>query len=206
MTTLNLYHFCNPSDLRPYCRDPFTLNGLTVATNGHVLLFAPFDQDIVTAEQLASKSPISLQTIYDTIQAATFKPMPLLLDIKTITCEDCEGTGKSARVKCIECDGDGEIVYDNGHHRYDWDCEMCEGAGYTVITNSQAECQSCYGKGKHAMFLSGQTMEGIRFQNSYLSLILDLPELVYSIIELGSNKALAFKNSMYSGLIMQLRV
>lgn len=204
MTTLNLNHFCDPEEKRLHCRQPFNWNGKTVATNGHIVVFAP-EQPLADLYELTPNlCPTNLLDLYEKTHAAEFVPMPPGLPIETIKCDFCNRTGKCTTNTCDECDGDGEIVFHTKYHRYDWDCESCSGEGIIYKPGGDIDCHFCYGKGNHPVFMSSQPIIGVPIQNRYLTLIMDLPDLFIAAVDMHERKALAFKNLTYSGMIMPL--
>jgi hypothetical protein len=81
-------------------------------------------------------------------------------------CEDCKGKG--VNVQCPECQGMGEVCFDNSYNSYTFDCKSCDGEGV------KQKCETCGETGKH------EGMVGISYANSffqvrYLRLLKELP-------------------------------
>ena len=103
---LDLQPFCSTDHLRPYLTKPFSRDGFTWATNGHIILRVP-----LRAEVLDHDTPLKLAERFRALDGATFfKPkihLPRPPDEKG-PCPACDAVG---------CDAEG------------FDCPRCKGYG-----------------------------------------------------------------------------
>ena len=110
----NLQQFCSTDLFRPYLARPFTRNGFTWATNGHVIVRVAERADALPIEE-----DVNTEKVLDGIDAVTFyKPsfkLPEGTDKNAAVCESCEGRGHlhdcpNCECECDECNATGRIT------------------------------------------------------------------------------------------------
>lgn len=115
MKKKDLQKFCFEGEGRDKIKTPWTDEGYTYATNGHICIKVPALSDVP-----AEPYPVDAEKVFrETPQPTEWFTVPHLAKPKTpeeIVCTDCEGTGKDDLNECPEC----------GHKK---DCPDCDGTG-----------------------------------------------------------------------------
>ena len=199
MNSMNINHWFNTRASRKYLQKPMSCNGLTVATNGHIVLFAPLADYDPIPENLSR----GMAEILNLLSTEKLKPLPKIKFPKTKSCEDCNGQGKAYISDCDECEGTGEIEYHSGWNNYTWNCQTCDGKGEEILLGGDCDCQSCKGSGKVYGELDFVQIGGQKFSPNYLRLIINEPDVRYAVTDMP---VLIFKTGEYSGCIMGMRI
>ena len=111
MTADDLKQFCaDREDPRPYLRQPWTRDGYTWATNGHIIIRVPVIDGIPDCPN--SRDGVLLFSQQK--EPIDWIPVPAVEPTKTEDCENCDGTGThecscGTEHDCGECDGMGKV-------------------------------------------------------------------------------------------------
>lgn len=145
--------------------EPWTRDGFTYATNGHILIRVPALPDV---PDNPGAPGISKTFAMFNISEESFD-IPVLPAPQYSVCEECEGKGKG--FTCPECDGRGVVLWETNRHEYEADCLECDGDG---IVNGN--CPGCGGTGKRIERF-GFKINGVSFDRDCLALLKNLPEI-----------------------------
>jgi len=142
--------------------EPWTFGGFSYATNGHIVVRAPKLPDVPEGDFLNEKAAVLFDGLdYEDIERE-LTPIPPLPPVRKDKCTACEGTGKTD--VCPECDGDGEVSFENNYSNYVVSCDTCRGKG-TIPGNGNA-CDECGGSGikpEHTRIPMGRTGFALRY-------------------------------------------
>jgi len=122
---INIHNWtANEDDPRDYLRKPFELEGRLVATNGSA---------IISTELKGAKLPNAQEHIAKTLKKY-FKQLQNS-ELTKVDLHQCE-TGEFALERdCKECDGEGELTFENAFNDYEVECKSCRGDGKNLETN-----------------------------------------------------------------------
>lgn len=116
MTLDELKRFCGDKDeIRWYLREPWTRDGYSWATNGHIAVRVP----AIDGLQDCEKAPDVAALFAKTEPAKDWVPVPVVSMPPPGVCRWCQGDGKDTwdrRYKCEECNGTGEAVNGVANH------------------------------------------------------------------------------------------
>ncbi len=164
--------YCGVDDPRQFINKPFNLFNKTVATDGHILICIPL-QDEYSELTNGKIKPEFIEGWISQIEAAELQPAPPISLPKKHTCKDCDGEGKSSNEDCEECDGEGEVAASTDYNiYYDLQCKSCDGLGYIKIKGDKT-CANCSGTGTQYDFSSTVQIFGYHFNPKYIELILE---------------------------------
>ncbi|WP_139791193.1 hypothetical protein [Chromobacterium violaceum] len=187
--SIDLRPFCaSEHDSRAWLRHPFTLNGKTCASNGHILIEMDIAGDY---PEVPSKNASNVAASLGRIPAAGFQPLPTMPEPEFVACPSCEGRGHGKR--CKSCEGAGEFQ----HHGHSYSCKACDGEG-----SFNAPCYQCNATGKKEISIPMQIGEAV-FALRYLSLIATLPCVEFATTR--ANDIAGFKFQGGRGVLMPLR-
>jgi hypothetical protein len=169
--------FCaTDGDHREYLRRPWIENGMTIATNGHLVIAV----DRPLAGNIANKPSEKMAGRFAKIaaidiQEATTVPLASI-DLPKNVCYECRGSGFVIKERCGECSGEGDF----SRGRWSYTCKECDGDGHLNEAGKQdAEgatgCFECNATGTGS---GSQEVHGSKFQQRYLALLKLLPEAV----------------------------
>jgi len=209
--TLNIENFYNKNDPRDYIRQPFQLDGKTIATSGKALLILPQHGDYPDChDKFKSTARSVLERINYVNTHEQFSPLPA--DVKhpdKTECNTCGGLGKATTDQCPECDGDGEIELTTEYNQYSCECKTCNGAGDITIKGGLDCCKNCNGSGSVYPNRNQIKLLGIDLDANLLALIIGEPDIEVCatfVKESGERaNALYFRIKDAAGLIMELR-
>jgi len=180
---LNINDFISTNDIRVYLHKPFNLNGKTVATNGHCVVFSPLDNAFADNEMLETVTAGVLK-IQNLMRQAEFIPLPQIKMPETFPCMNCNATGLCTSTVCEECDGDGSVYFENKYNSYAIECETCDGDGGISMPGTGETCQTCHGTKKRFQLGSTVTLEGVKLNPELLEKIIHVEN-----IEISSDNA-----------------
>jgi hypothetical protein len=195
MTKEDLMKFCSDTDTDRFNLSvPWSIGDFTYASNGHIIVRVPRLADI------ESNAGPKVDDLFHADPPAWFHLSGLSLpEIEIKECSTCGGKGKDC--ECPECNGAGEIEFDNMRSRYTVECLTCGGFG-----NIKDDCLDCSGKGtieieKPYPFKIGTS----HFQVIYLRWLAELPNC-----SIGPSpdplKPAPFRFDGGDGLLMPMRV
>lgn len=197
--------FCSPDDIRDVARQPFTLDGYTIATNGWALLVTPAS-DYPSADQafVRESSQNSIRRIIDEIKAKypLLVPSPLTLP-EMIDCKVCKGSGKPITKPCPECHGEGLVFFENYHNDYEFECMSCEGLGIMTTSDLAGDCGHCSGTGKQYDEEGTVDAFDMHFNPKLVELFINAPDLQVAPDHDGFR--ICFKSGDSFGALMALR-
>ena len=137
--------FCGPHDRWDFAT-PFVQGGWRYATDGDCTVWedAPGIED-ATGRTLPNMGAALDKYPFPASLARTFADVKLGRR-RFVQCEKCGGKGRiPKRVKCPECDGEGETTCDCCDHTHR--CDKCGGA-CTVPARGTVRCDECAGTGR----------------------------------------------------------
>ncbi|MFA5377080.1 MAG: hypothetical protein WC455_15120 [Dehalococcoidia bacterium] len=126
---------------------PFSGNGHTYATNGHLV--------VRTMGELCAPNPEAVKTCEEVINRANRDGEKVTVTMESVRgllarCHDCSIRGTKEKRECPECHGEGIVTWDTGHHEYEADCLNCDGEGYFLMGKgkiARKDCPKCDGAG-----------------------------------------------------------
>jgi len=196
---LNINDFISTDDIRVYLHKPFNLNGKTVATNGHCVLFSPMDNAFADNETLETVKDGALK-IQNFISQAEFIQLPSITMPEIFPCIMCNATGLCTSTVCEECNGDRLVYFENQYNSYAIECATCDGEGYISMPGTGETCPACEGTKKRFQLGSTVSVEGVKLDPALLEKISDVEN-----IEISGDKArtmLFFRAGEFYGALM----
>lgn len=121
---MNIQDFCAKDDSRKYLKNPFIVDGKTVATNGHIMLI--LDELLECGNEEATNEVGNGVRSFMSHEFDEFYTLPSDIDFKAMMCPQCDGSGVSDY--CPEREGDGVVYLGNDY------CGACCGAGAKFTT------------------------------------------------------------------------
>ena len=118
---------------------PFSVNGWTVASSGHIAIRVPAIAGVDREPPFESAESLPWEPRID----GEWINIPAYVLPEKRRCTFCSGRGKAER--CPECDGVGEVELSNSYHTYTVGCDTCFGNGF--IAGDSALCPRCAGAG-----------------------------------------------------------
>jgi len=98
----------------------------------------------------------------------------------TVKCDMCDGKGKD--IDCPECDGYGEVYFENDYNNYEFVCESCDGSKRVDI------CPECKGTGQDVPPSERTDFHGFDFDARLLTLLSGLPNCKLGLLnDKGAN-------------------
>ncbi len=168
-TRNDIIKFCSTDEARPMLQTPWTINGITYASNGAVLIAMPETGEGYPIGE-HQRPEIELSGHLTRFHITQWVPVNQIHNPATeIECEYCNGTGK-AMIGCAECYGDGYI--ECGECGNDKDCETCGGTGNAPRTSGGA-CTDCGGTGKDVGYQYEIILPCAIVQGKFLALFKD---------------------------------
>jgi len=105
-------------------------NGLAVATNGHVMVWAECEDKPTSISRGLIGFISSLIEKHQTLDFKSF----IFPELSQKPCSICEGKGfvyQKATEECSECHGDGSLDLESNCNTYNVQCQSCDGHGST---------------------------------------------------------------------------
>jgi hypothetical protein len=166
---IDLSKFC--SSQNSTMKTPATIDSYTYATNGHIIIRVPEGEH--HAPPVGFPAVDHLPWIHD--QAEEWVNLPDLGEIKPGFCTLCSGTGTT--MICLECNGEGALIFSNHFSSYEVCCATCKGD--EVIPEGPDQCRQCDGVGQYVAHGSIPWQRG-KINTHYVYLLKDLPEIQIS--------------------------
>lgn len=173
-SSMNIKDFFAENDRRDYLKQPFNIDGRTVASNGHILLST---QLCAEYDELKEGEAAGIKRVLAGFDATKLTPMPIIPLPDPVECSICGGRGTAHRTQCFECDGEGEVTLENCFNDYECECKSCEGDGFIVSKHDTETCFSCNGDGSHYRSRESADVLGVKANMNYLKLIINAPDL-----------------------------
>ncbi|MBU2537260.1 MAG: hypothetical protein KKH22_02395 [Proteobacteria bacterium] len=198
---LDLMKFCNfDQGYGETMRKPWSTGKYSYATNGHILVRVLRRDEIPEREDAPPLYNVSHLFFKE---PRTWLPAPVVSPQKPKECELCGGTGSV--FYCPECDGEGDLEFENKYSRYTVTCDTCEGS--RVVSKvvgagddgSKKRCDSCAGLGSRQDHKS-VPIGDLYFSDVYLSWIAELPGAEIGLYCLGNPARFRFDGG--EGLLM----
>lgn len=172
-----IFRFCaTDGDDRGYLRRPWIEDGMTIATNGHLIIAVdrPLPVDIASEppEKMAGRfAKIAAIEIQD---ATTVSLASISLPINA--CHECRGSGFVIKEGCDDCEGEGEF----SRGRWSYTCKECDGDGHLNEAARQGAegATGCFECNATSTGYGAQEVHGSKFQQRYLALLKLLPDAV----------------------------
>jgi hypothetical protein len=111
MTLEQMQKYCSTDMSREYLMTPFTMDGFTYSTNGHIIVRVPAIEGAECRDKVGADRVFQFAT--DELYSLSFPTLPPVPDTKEVECSDCEGTGHEhpncdkCECDCLNCDGAG---------------------------------------------------------------------------------------------------
>ena len=137
--------FCSKDLRRPNRNSPYSRDGFTYATDGHILVRVK-QLDSVTNDQGPDVANILPQD-FVFCENSIFHKLEKITAEKN-KCLTCEGTG--VRKKCEDCEGKGvHYFYSKLNVEYEVNCKECDGEGFLFAEkgSGDSECSACDSSG-----------------------------------------------------------
>lgn len=164
---MNLSDFYLEDEEREFLRQPFNIDGSTVATDGHRLLRTKLQPQFgVCPEELCEKILVILAEL-DSLDVDSMKPLEFEWPDK-IDCWKCSGVGSFSLNICHECQGEKKMVFTSPQNTYSVTCKSCQGKGELDGLPLTRSCESCSGTGKGKGYVEPVCIEGVRLSANYL--------------------------------------
>jgi len=124
---------------REELKEPWSEDGYTFCSDGHILLRVPLVADIVRQPSFNQKMPWpDTALLPEMVKAKRVK-------INTEKCSICKGSGEV--LTCPDCEGLGVVSWEVGRHEYEHDCYECDGTGF-INSGDGDKCEECDGTGQ----------------------------------------------------------
>lgn len=197
MEQLELFKmFCGCDEIRPAMLLPFEFNGKIYATDTHKLIRC--DKSFCEFELTNTHKPLNTESAIPTINCNRIIKTKLE-DFDIFKTED-EFKENGKDIKCIECDGDGEVEWEYEHHTKTDDCPVCDGSGFSSRTKLVPNGKKTFPKYAYV------TIDGVFFNINILKSIFEAQKMIGDeIISLNivtKNKPALFKIGNYDFLAM----
>jgi len=209
INTLRLEDFYNPLDMREDIRQPFNVGDYTVATNGHVMLAIPRNHAFDELHSTIAQKAINILEIGKTHTWHTLPPAKIT--VPRDKCRACDGGGRSTKLDCYECGGNGEVHLVSRHNTYCNECKTCYGDGFIHSpTENGEDCAICHGTGQtdpDLTTIDPVSILKVAVQPKYAAMIANVPGVEVAVSS-GGIGLLLFRqiddagNEMARGAIM----
>lgn len=162
MLPIDLTQFKAVGDKRTFMNALFDLDGYLAATQGHYLVVDtsskstfygfPKFEDLISPQN-SGKLQHQIHTIITSPEQFIWVDMPEISEDLHRDCRECNSRGmeKVFQGNCPECDGDGNLSFENEHNSYEVECKSCDGRGEQYV--GLRFCSTCAGTKKHVMHI-----------------------------------------------------
>lgn len=190
-------------DLMSFCAahhdllaEPFSYDGYTVFCNGHIAVRIDGVDGVVRDPPFEQYKEID----WKVPDGGEWLDIAAV-EVEKRRCHLCVGTGKTT--VCVECDGEGEVSWNNNHHTYEAQCKSCHGD--SVLAGGFDVCENCNGSGEvindryKSVFIND-----VKFTASLVAKIQELPGMALYSEPIRQGMYL-FKFTHGDGVIMAKR-
>ena len=175
MSDIDIKSFCIPRSAKQLLSRPFSLNGRTYATNGHMAACI----DGIHADPL-DDSDVKIESVFEKIDPDRYVAFDRITDVpvaKVHWCAECGGAGRV--IKCDVCDGSGEHECSDHLCQCKHNCGACDGEG-KIAARSKSDpdavaCEGCNGTGRKPDARHIHLGCGVAMQWRYLQAVQALP-------------------------------
>lgn len=195
---MDMIKWCAKNDSREYLKTPFNFNGRTFACNGNAVISIPEKASYPDIEDSLKKA---MSKFLDT-DGLTFSRLPsdfILPEAKY--CEACRGTGRLTLTECKECEGEGNVSFDNEHNSYECECKTCDGHGKEKATGVGDDCYECLGYGNGYERWASIGIIGVTIALKYARLLSSINNIEVS----NHDESLYFRSGDIQGVILGVR-
>lgn len=169
---MKLSDFFNPDEVREYLRQPFNLDGYTVATNGHCMLRTALQPQYADCPDVLKRPLQKMFKTLDRLSGSITKPLPEINWPNRKPCSACLGKGGTNAQICSECHGEKQLTFSSSQNTYTVTCKGCNGRGELDGLPLLLLCNECGGSGKSQHYeLEPIWIEGIKLNPNYLAII-----------------------------------
>lgn len=196
--SMDIKKWCAKLDSRKYLEIPFNYGGRTFACNGHVMISITEEAGHPDIEESLIKAMI----VFLDTDSFTFAPLSPNLKLPEATkCETCKGTKKVTSIQCDECEGDGEVEFDNEHNSYSCECKTCDGSGHETTIGVGNDCHECLGYGTSHKRFDHTEIDGATINAQYARLLSAIENVEVS----NQDNKLYFRAGDVKGVILGMR-
>jgi hypothetical protein len=165
---------------------PFSDENYTYATNGFLCLRVARVPEITAPVPIESIKTMQFSPTID----GKWSAIPKFRLPDTEKCTSCGGSGRVQT--CEECDGTGEVGFENAFNDYEFECKSCRGGG--VPKGDEVDCKDCDGTGAQVEGVYLVDVFDRKVSGQSLALIYDLPG-----VELFSEESNQFNYFRFDG-------
>lgn len=211
---IDIMKFCSKETSRDKTNKPFTVDGFTYATNGHLIMKVP---EMPEFKDNGNSGPGRATTMKEwTADVLEWFSCPVIPEIMDEPCKVCGGIGRA--FVCPECDFDGMVELKTKFSDYEsQQCETCGGHGqvtkevidplkkkFPSVVVDEGDCEQCDGSGIHRRIDNSVMLGGTAMSDRYLSWIGLLPNC--EIGTTGQDTPARFRFDGGEGLLMPRRI
>lgn len=179
MTDIDLNAFCLlGSKNSTICSRPFSLNGRTYSTNGHMAICVDGTHADPPDEEVGIK--VAIESVFEAIDADRYRPFDRITGVKPADIKMCRHcAGHSHVVTCDVCDGSGAHECADYRCGCTHDCGSCDGRGVIPCRRhsrpDSQPCEDCNGTGRVPDKRYIDLGAGLALQWRYLNAVQGLP-------------------------------
>lgn len=193
---MDIKKWCAKNDSREYLANPFNFNGRTFACNGHAVISIPEKAAYADIEDSLKKA---MADFLDT-EGFIFSPSAFILP-EAKCCETCRGTAKLTLTQCEECEGKGNVSFDNDHNSYECECKTCDGHGEEKALGVGDDCNECLGFGSGYERFASIEINGVKIDLKYARLLSSIENVEVS----NHDERLYFRSGDMQGVILGMK-
>lgn len=200
---LDIQQFCaDIGDSRGFLHSPFNHGAYTYATSGYCAIRVPVRSQY--SKGTISSAKKTLEKAFDSIEERKFLTIPDFDWPEKPNCHTCEGTGKTIKSRCFECEGCGVLNFETDLNTYTIECKNCGGEGEIKPTDNKP-CGPCDGEGKRYNYGAPFNFSDHRVSIDLIALnpILQLPSVQVSFCH--ESNQLYFRFNGGYGVLMGMR-
>jgi hypothetical protein len=190
--------FCGDDEIRPAMLLPFEWSGKIYATDGHKLIRC--DKSFIEFELTNPHKPLNCEAVMpkencNRIVKTKFEDFDIFK-----TEDELVKSGKD--IKCIECNGEGEVEWEYKYNTKMDECPECDGSGFSSESRLVPNGKKTFG------ILAYLTVDGVFFNINIFKSIFEAQKIIGDeIISLNicsKTKPALFKIGNYEFVIMPI--